>query len=156
VPKTWSIDISWADELDEMWSDDLYELGEFLDENDERDIQRWFILKPSMSDRGQGIRLFESKNALREIFESFEDHSDDESPLAAPSQEQGSDGINTGIIASQLRHFVIQVRNRVTVQFLSKLIDRLRNTYLSHYYLIPAQPSFQVNRRQTFYLALAK
>lgn len=158
MPKTWSIDISWADELDEMWFDDLYELGMLLDENDEQDVQRWFILKPSMSDRGQGIRLFESKDALRQIFESFEDHGDDEpdSP-AKPSQEQGKGSIiNTSVIMSQLRHFVIQVRNIPTVHQHSKLTGPPRSTSPSHYCLILVRPLFQVNCCQTFYLALAK
>ncbi|KZW02241.1 TTL-domain-containing protein [Exidia glandulosa HHB12029] len=99
TPETWDLEISWADELDEMWSDDLYDLGQLLDENYEKDAtdKRWFILKPGMADRGMGIRLFSSKDGLREIFESFED--DDE-------KEDEED--DTNVIANQLRHFVIQ------------------------------------------------
>lgn len=106
VPQTWAIDISFADELDEMWSDDLWELGCILDENEECEDEKerkWFILKPSMSDRGQGIRLFDSKESLTTIFESFEEDEDEE--------EDNGDGAgaDTNVIASQLRHFVIQV-----------------------------------------------
>jgi tubulin--tyrosine ligase len=32
VPLTWGIEVQWADELDEMWSDELYELGQSLPE----------------------------------------------------------------------------------------------------------------------------
>ena len=118
VPQTWAIDISWADELDELWADDLYELAELLDANDELEHEgekRWFILKPSMADRGQGIRLFESRDALREIFESFEDLEDDDeddSVEGKPAEDEDKPGkVDTGVIASQLRHFVIQVCN---------------------------------------------
>ncbi|KAF8324563.1 tubulin-tyrosine ligase family-domain-containing protein [Cantharellus anzutake] len=109
---TWAIDISFVDELDEMWSDELWELGEILDQNDsslEMSDRKWFILKPSMSERGVGIRLFSSKEALQRIFWDFDSESSDE--------ETGRtiDGISKRvpdggdkIIASQLRHFVIQ------------------------------------------------
>lgn len=44
VPKTYEIEISFADELDEMWADDLWELGESLDQS-----RSWWILKPLAS-----------------------------------------------------------------------------------------------------------
>ncbi|EKM83751.1 hypothetical protein AGABI1DRAFT_66676 [Agaricus bisporus var. burnettii JB137-S8] len=94
-PQTFDIDIAFADELDEKWADELYELGCFLDD----DPQRWWILKPGMADRGMGIRLFSTKEALYQIFEEFElSDSDDE-------ERQSS---QTAVVASQLRHFVIQ------------------------------------------------
>jgi tubulin---tyrosine ligase len=109
VPRTWDIDISWADELDELWSDELWELGELLDSADPAD-PRWFILKPSMSDRGMGIRLFESKEALSDIFLSFEEiESDGSDGEIGNGEGDVSEGKDTSVIASQLRHFVIQV-----------------------------------------------
>ena len=95
VPHTWDLDISFADELDEKWSDELWDLGEAL-----ADPSHWWILKPGMADRGNGIRLFNSKEALQRIFEEFEGDSEDE-------DEDAEDG--TAVITSQLRHFVIQV-----------------------------------------------
>lgn len=92
VPRTWDIDISCVDELDELWFDELWELGNEL----EISPQKWYILKPGMADRGMGIRLFNSKDTLYEIFQEFEECSDDE-----------DDG--TLVLTSQLRHFVIQV-----------------------------------------------
>lgn len=93
-PRTWELELSFADELDEMWGDELWELGAELD-----DPGKWWILKPGMADRGMGIRLFNSKAALQKIFEEFEEgDSEDE-------QEDGS----TSVVTSQLRHFVIQV-----------------------------------------------
>lgn len=144
-----------------MWLDDLYELGELLDENNMRDLKRWFILKPSMGDRGQGIRLFESKDAVREIFESFEDRGGNNEyeyeldPTSSTGDYHGNQ-LDTGIIASQLRHFVIQVRDRHTVFTTQGLIYRLRNTSPRRCYLIQEQRSFRINRLWASHLALAK
>ena len=69
VPRTWDLEITYADELDEMWADDLWDLGAELD----RQPRKWWILKPGMADRGMGIRLFNSRDALQAVFESFED-----------------------------------------------------------------------------------
>lgn len=96
IPMTWDIELAFADELDELWNDELLELDQELQRTD----KRWYILKPGMSDRGMGIRLFNNKERLREIIESFEDLSDDE------DEESNS----TNVILTQLRHFVIQVR----------------------------------------------
>ncbi|KAH0590543.1 hypothetical protein H2248_000688 [Termitomyces sp. 'cryptogamus'] len=93
IPKTYEIEISFADELDEMWADDLWELGVSLEKS-----SSWWILKPGMSDRGMGIRLFNTKESLQQIFEEFE-LSDDE-------DESSADG--TAVVTSQLRHFVVQ------------------------------------------------
>jgi len=96
IPRTWDLEISYADELDEMWSDELWDLGDELD-----DPEKWWILKPGMADRGMGIRLFNSKAALRRIFEEFEGDSDGEETEAD----------ETAVVTSQLRHFVVQARS---------------------------------------------
>lgn len=96
APLTWDIDIAYADELDELWSDELWDLGSMLDANS-GDIKRWFILKPGMADRGMGIRLFDSKDALQSIFQEFDRDPDDDEPD------------ETSVMTSQLRHFVLQV-----------------------------------------------
>lgn len=98
VPHTWDIEINHLDELDELWVDDLYDLVELLSEEN----NDWFILKPGMADRGMGIRLFKSKAGLQEIFESFEESDGDE-------EIEKEDESKTGVVTSQLRHFVIQV-----------------------------------------------
>ncbi|KAG6381304.1 tubulin-tyrosine ligase family-domain-containing protein [Boletus reticuloceps] len=97
VPLTWDIDIAYADELDEMWSDELWDLGSTLDANS-GDTKQWFILKPGMADRGMGIRLFDSKAALYTIFREFDSDSDDDE----------ADESTTSVMTSQLRHFVLQ------------------------------------------------
>ncbi|KAG9050574.1 hypothetical protein FS837_004431 [Tulasnella sp. UAMH 9824] len=117
VPKTWSIDIAFADELDELWADELYDLGELIDAgndgNDDPAVATWWILKPGMADRGMGIRLFRSRDELQQIFLSFEDDEssdeDEESgeELSKNPDEYEGEG-STRVSTSQLRHFVIQ------------------------------------------------
>ncbi|KAI0053321.1 TTL-domain-containing protein [Auriscalpium vulgare] len=99
VPRTWDFEISFADELDDMWADELYELGQEMDGARVGATGGWWILKPGMADRGMGIRLFSSRESLQRIFEEFEDDSDGE--------EERSDD-DSRVVMSQLRHFVIQ------------------------------------------------
>ncbi|KAG8686339.1 hypothetical protein FRC11_009098 [Ceratobasidium sp. 423] len=101
VPRTWLIDISFADELDDAWADELWDLSVELEKGD-----KWFILKPGMADRGQGIRMFNSRESLQAIFESFEDDSSDEETTGSDVDTQGNS--KTAVMTSQLRHFVIQ------------------------------------------------
>lgn len=116
VPKTWDLEISFADELDEMWGDELWDLGAAMDEQtvEQDGIKKsWWILKPGMADRGMGIRMFDSKEALQEIFEAFEEDEDDELEEGKVGTEQGRDEDtrdSTAVVTSQLRHFVIQVK----------------------------------------------
>ncbi|KAK4130997.1 sure-like protein [Trichocladium antarcticum] len=63
------------------------------------DATEWWILKPGMSDRGQGIRLFNTMEQLQEIFDGWEVESDD---------EDEDDDDNNNITTSHLRHFVAQ------------------------------------------------
>ena len=98
VPRTWEIELTFADELDEMWTDELFDLAEFLEEPGDSK-PRWCILKPGMADRGMGIRMFDSKDGLQWIFKEFEENED------AQDEEDG----DTAVVVSQLRHFVVQV-----------------------------------------------
>ncbi|OCF40672.1 cytoplasmic protein [Kwoniella heveanensis CBS 569] len=161
IPKGWNVEIQFADELDELLVDDLYELGEGMRDNEGKEDgeKRWWILKPGFADRAQGIRMFSTEDELRAIFESFEpsssdeedyededDDHDDEDVGGKGADEHGSvngeDGVmdllvqkavelgftdeddergndqgdedndedeeGTGVMTSQLRHFVIQ------------------------------------------------
>src|SRR5271156_4298394 len=83
VPKTYILECDYADYLDEALNES-FELRDALEANRElEDEERtYFILKPSMSDRGQGIRIFSTLEELREIFEEFEEKdSEDEEDL---------------------------------------------------------------------------
>ncbi|KAI0757105.1 tubulin-tyrosine ligase [Daedaleopsis nitida] len=100
VPRTWELELSFADELDELWGDDLYDLAAEIEKND---LAKWWILKPGMADRGMGLRLFHSKQDLEAIFQEFEqDESEPE------DEESPGSSHDTAVVTSQLRHFVIQ------------------------------------------------
>jgi hypothetical protein len=80
VPTTHLLECDYAEYLDEALNE-AFELEQEL-QNEEK----MFILKPSMADRGQGIRLFSTRDELQRIFEDFEEFEE----------------------ASNLRHFVVQ------------------------------------------------
>jgi tubulin--tyrosine ligase len=118
VPKTWDIEISFADDLDDLWADELWDLSEVLDESTaspEADGGRWWILKPGMANRGVGIRLFNSKDSLRRILEGFDD---DSQSGDGDRDSDGSAADDTSIVISQLRHFVIQVSTALAISYL--------------------------------------
>lgn len=146
IPRGWVIDIQFADELDELLMDDLYDLREDLQENENiEDLSerkcvvsclerltlgiiftsytcRWFVLKPGMSDKGQGIRMFSTEEELyvtaftdrgwqaayaffwpyivllltdrrTAIFESFEPESDEEEEEEEDEDEDEDDNV---------------------------------------------------------------
>ena len=104
VPLTVGFEVDYAEFLDEA----LVECWE-LKESWEKDEKEWWILKPGMSDQGQGVRLFGSEEELRSIFEEWdepdsEDNEDEETPPAI----NGQDVIGAGTMTSQLRHFIAQ------------------------------------------------
>jgi hypothetical protein len=100
-------------ELKESWA-----RNEELDDDDEEGMKKreWWILKPGMSERGQGIRLFSSEEELTSIFEEWDPGSDDEeeedarSDAGIPTDDQRKqpEEEGNGIITSQLRHFIAQ------------------------------------------------
>jgi tubulin--tyrosine ligase len=94
------------DALVEAW--DLKESWSRNEEKDEKE-REWWILKPGMSERGQGIRLFSSEEELTEIFEEWDPPSDDEDEEGdVRSDADGEKEGNDGIMTSQLRHFIAQ------------------------------------------------
>ncbi|CCD22930.1 putative tubulin tyrosine ligase NDAI_0A07760 [Naumovozyma dairenensis CBS 421] len=98
-PESYTIDLDYAEFLDDSL-DENWELRQELEREN-----RWWIVKPSMSDKGQGIRVFKTIDDLQAIFDSFDDEEEDE------DQDDGNDaGLidDNKIIISQLRHFIIQ------------------------------------------------
>lgn len=104
-------ELDYAEFLDEALIE-AYELHESFAKNEEKDEseKEWWILKPSMSDRGQGIRLFNSESALQQIFEEWEpEDTDSEASVEnADGGEEEEDEGNNGVVTSQLRHFIAQ------------------------------------------------
>ncbi|KAL3427998.1 5'/3'-nucleotidase SurE [Phlyctema vagabunda] len=78
--------------------------------------REWWILKPGMSDRGQGIRLFSTEEELQSIFEEWEadqPDSDDEDDGTDADDATGEGESETKasddyIVTSHLRHFIAQ------------------------------------------------
>jgi tubulin--tyrosine ligase len=100
-------EVDYAQFLDEALVE-AWDLKESWARNEEKGEKEreWWILKPGMSDRGQGIRLFSSEEELTEIFEEWDPPSDDEDEESDARSNAGGD--NDGIMTSQLRHFIAQ------------------------------------------------
>ncbi|KAK5680229.1 hypothetical protein LTS10_007156 [Elasticomyces elasticus] len=102
-------------ELKESWGRNGG-LGDGIEGEDGGGERReWWILKPGMSERGQGIRLFSSEEELTAIFEEWDPPSDDEDEDGEEEATHSGDedvtegnGEGDGIMTSQLRHFVAQ------------------------------------------------
>ncbi|KAG0142422.1 hypothetical protein CROQUDRAFT_725134, partial [Cronartium quercuum f. sp. fusiforme G11] len=120
VPETWAFELAYADELDELWIDELYTLSRELES-----VGNWFILKPALAERGQGIRLFDSKESLELIFEEFE------------NEEDEREDEKTRVIASRMRHWVIQryISNPLLVGPSDMALSKRRKHHLRVYVL---------------------
>ncbi|PYH78966.1 putative tubulin-tyrosine ligase [Aspergillus uvarum CBS 121591] len=111
-------ELDYAEFLDDALLE-AYELRESLDRNETlpEAEKEWWILKAGMSDRGNGIRLFNSEDGLREIFEEWDPDSDDdedeeeggdsERPTKSKDDDDDDDD-DHGVVTSQLRHFIAQ------------------------------------------------
>jgi len=107
-------ELDYAEFLDEALVE-AWELKASFQNNDGKDPEEreWWILKPGMSDRGQGIRLFSTEGELQSIFEEWEaggsdsddeDNSESETENSGAKQQERDDYI----VTSHLRHFVAQ------------------------------------------------
>ena len=112
-------EVDFAEFLDDALIE-AYELKESWARNEGKQPpeRQWWILKPGMSDRGQGIRLFSLEEELTEIFTEWDPPSDDEDDddaaehsgdeAVAKAERDEEDDSGNGVITSQLRHFVAQ------------------------------------------------
>lgn len=107
-------ELDYAEFLDDALVE-AWDLHESMDRNEQvqDDVRKeWWILKPGMSDGGNGIRLFSSLQELQSIFEAWdppsEDETDSDDGRDATSQPfiPKDDGEN--MMTSQLRHFIVQ------------------------------------------------
>ncbi|KAM5348730.1 hypothetical protein ACJ41O_008553 [Fusarium nematophilum] len=108
IKRSEAFEVDYAEFLDDALVE-AFDLRESMERNEERPGQNdkeWWILKPGMSDRGQGIRLFSSMDELQAIFDGWEEDrpdSDDEDEEAESRDDDGN-----YITTSHLRHFVAQ------------------------------------------------
>ncbi|GAA5851498.1 hypothetical protein JCM5353_001602 [Sporobolomyces roseus] len=121
APKTFHFNCSFADELDELLMDDLYEVEESFRATEEQGAEpKWWILKAALADKGNGIRLFSTRQALEDIFEEFEPVSEDEEEEEEDADEEVEEesrgtmgraalfGADTRVDSTQMREWVIQ------------------------------------------------
>jgi tubulin--tyrosine ligase len=114
-------ELDYAEFLDDALVEAFELRASFELNQDKKPSERdWWILKPGMSDRGQGIRLFSTEEELQSIFEEWEidePESDDEEgdnkatePNGATEPQPSKVERDTSgyIITSQLRHFIAQ------------------------------------------------
>ncbi|KNZ56134.1 uncharacterized protein VP01_248g6 [Puccinia sorghi] len=97
MPRAFAFTLGFADELDELWADELWDLAQLMAVHP----QKLWILKPALADKAQGIRIFRDSEQLAHIFSSFENFHD------APEQHHILH--QTWVPASQMRHWIIQV-----------------------------------------------
>jgi tubulin--tyrosine ligase len=112
VKPAYDFELDYAEFLDEALTE-AFELRDSLNKNVDLSTEQreWWILKPSMSDRGQGIRLFSTEEELSSIFEEWEveENSDDEVDSNLNDKDDSWKAVDSGhVITSQLRHFVAQ------------------------------------------------
>ena len=108
-----NFELDYAEFLDDALLE-AYELHQAFENNAEKQSadRDWWILKPGMSDGGNGIRLFSTFEELLAIFVEWEPASEDEE---ADDDDDVSEtartletGDRTGAMTSQLRHFIAQ------------------------------------------------
>ena len=104
VPLTVGFEVDYAEFLDEA----LVECWELKD-GWKKEEKEWWILKPSMSDQGQGVRLFSTAEELQSIFEEWDEaDSEDNDNVETPPAINGQGVIGAGTMTWHLRHFVAQ------------------------------------------------
>lgn len=104
VKRSEAFEVDFAEFLDDALVE-AFDLRESMERNEEKpDDKEWWILKPGMSDRGQGIRLFSSMDELQAIFDAWEE----DQPDTDDEPEADDDDDGDGIMTSHLRHFVAQ------------------------------------------------
>jgi tubulin--tyrosine ligase len=109
VQPSYGFELDYAEFLDEALLE-AYELRESLEANLEKepDQQQWWILKPSMSDRAQGIRIFSTLEELTAIFEGWEEEGEEEEEEEEEAEDLAEDVTKAHVSTSSLRHFVVQ------------------------------------------------
>lgn len=100
IPETWQFELDHVDYFDEAMNE-VFEVERDLLENEEsgdKKEKRMFIIKPSLANKAAGIKVFDSLDQLRAIFEEAE-LSDDEDEEEYDSDQED---------LSQVREWVIQ------------------------------------------------
>jgi tubulin--tyrosine ligase len=114
VKPSCEFELDYAEFLDDALVE-AWELQASFSRNEEKgeEEREWWILKPGMSDRGQGIRLFSTEEELQSIFEEWEAERPDSDDEDGSPEQKEKDGAEQGeggnyIVTSHLRHFIAQ------------------------------------------------
>lgn len=112
VPLTLAFELDYAEFLEDALVE-AWEVQKSWERNESQEpvSREWWILKPSMSDKGQGIRLFSSQEELQNIFNEWEESnpSDDDEDAGSDTLDVSNNGQESkGLMTSRLRHFIIQ------------------------------------------------
>ncbi|KAI0888192.1 sure-like protein [Annulohypoxylon maeteangense] len=119
VKRSEHFELDYAEFLDDALVE-AFDLRASLEENEDKEEKEreWWILKPGMSDRGQGIRLFATMEELQDIFDGWEVDSEDEDEDGSENGDRGNGNADAvsgrsadgkdNITTSHLRHFVAQ------------------------------------------------
>ncbi|KFA77156.1 hypothetical protein S40288_08367 [Stachybotrys chartarum IBT 40288] len=116
-----AFELDYAEFLDDALVE-AFDLRESMDRNgaladlpdSKPEEKQWWILKPGMSDRGQGIRLFSTLEELQTIFDEWEadlpstDDEEDETEEDGQAEGAAADESGDHITTAHLRHFVAQ------------------------------------------------
>ncbi|KAJ2907579.1 tubulin--tyrosine ligase, partial [Coemansia aciculifera] len=108
VPETWVFELDDVDYLDEALME-CYEVEDGMQANegvDDPRLREQFILKPSLTGRGAGIYVFDTRERLEALLEK-EFESDDEEE-EEEEVEDGTVAASSGQAVSQIREWVIQ------------------------------------------------
>ncbi|CAG8777223.1 17004_t:CDS:2, partial [Cetraspora pellucida] len=68
TPETWFFEIDHIDYFDEAL-DEIFEVVQECKENESREMKHKFILKPNLGNKGADIKIFDSIEQLRAVFE---------------------------------------------------------------------------------------
>ena len=128
VPLTVGFEVDYAEFLDEA----LVECWE-LKESWAKDEKEWWLLKPGMSDQGQGLRLFSSEEQLTAIFEEWDESAGEADNAGTPPAINDQDVIGAATMTSQLRHFIAQryIHPPLLLSFHGKRKFHIRNYVLA-------------------------
>ncbi|CAG8787651.1 597_t:CDS:2, partial [Dentiscutata erythropus] len=76
IPETWFFEIDHVDYIDEAL-DEIFEVVQECKENESRERKHQFILKPNLGNKGADIKIFDSIDQLKAVFEvTFEENDD--------------------------------------------------------------------------------
>lgn len=104
------LELDYAEFLDDSLVD-AWDLHESMTRNDtleDASLRDWWILKPGMSDGGNGLRLFSILEELQAIFEEWDPQSDEEEDGEEADDDADTKSNGEAAMTSQLRHFLVQ------------------------------------------------